>query len=853
MFRKIDLKSTYSSYSCDLIKDFYNPVLSSSIKYDRATAYFSAKAIAKHSVGLESFAKNGKICRFIISTEISEEDYNEIKEGYHIKEKLSNDMIKMLREEINLEEEKNISNLAYLISMGVIEIKIAFVKRGIFHDKFGIMEDTSGDIICFRGSNNETLAAIESNFESFDLTCSWLASDFDRMKIIKSQNMFNKLWENEYANIVVLDMNDVVRKELLSFNKGSIVYDRFQLEDDCFILDYNNGLVLEIKSDPKVLHKIKVFKLNRFIDVEKSSNKYWYFKGNLGYIEFKKIITIFESDSNNRGYRFFVTDRLNKYIQDREFHINERYNLGISIKNKEASLLNEFNKYTKVVNEVLVRPLREKQLWDSFFMYVMQRSGNFSVPGSGKTASVLGTFAYLYKKGEVKRIVMVGPKNSFNSWIDEFDLCFGSSIKMNVFNIHKTRYNSKYLKKQAIEFETGNSNLILINYESLESYIDELKEIVKYKTLLVFDEIHKVKAIEGVRAKYALKLSEFAKYTVALTGTPIPNSYLDIKNFLNILYREEYGDFFGFSIADLKNPNEYKKIEINKKIQPFFCRTSKKELNVPDANKDIIIEVEATEEENRLFQILTTKYKMNPLILIIRLLQQESNPKMILEKVDLSAFNEILDTALDTTEIDFMDYSQDVFDLVDLIKSTSKMNACIDLATDLVQSDKKIIIWCIFIDSMNNIKEKLNNKNIIAECVNGGIGLDERDSILSRFKNGELDVLITNPHTLAESVSLHGVCHDAIYFEYSYNLVHLLQSKDRIHRLGLKSNQYTQYYFLHQFFENRNGLPYSLDEKIYERLQTKEKTMLEAIERNVLESGSTPEEDIDFIFKHLGL
>lgn len=28
--------------------------------------------------------------------------------------------------------------------------------------------------------------------------------------------------------------------------------------------------------------------------------------------------------------------------------------------------------------------------------------------------------------------------------------------------------------------------------------------------------------------------------------------------------------------------------------------------------------------------------------------------------------------------------------------------------------------------------------------------------------NSEYDVLVTNPHTLAESVSLHNVCHDAI-------------------------------------------------------------------------------------------
>ena len=60
-----------------------------------------------------------------------------------------------------------------------------------------------------------------------------------------------------------------------------------------------------------------------------------------------------------------------------------------------------------------------------------------------------------------------------------------------------------------------------------------------------------------------------------------------------------------------------------------------------------------------------------------------------------------------------------------------------------------------------------------------------RARVIDSFKVGETSVLVTNPHTLAESVSLHGVCHDAVYFECSYNLVHLLQSKDRIHRLGL--------------------------------------------------------------------
>ena len=43
---------------------------------------------------------------------------------------------------------------------GYVYIKIAFKKEGIFHDKCGIVTDEKGNVICFRGSNNETEAAI---------------------------------------------------------------------------------------------------------------------------------------------------------------------------------------------------------------------------------------------------------------------------------------------------------------------------------------------------------------------------------------------------------------------------------------------------------------------------------------------------------------------------------------------------------------------------------------------------------------------------------------------------------------------------------------------------------------------
>ena len=156
----------------------------------------------------------------------------------------------------------------------------------------------------------------------------------------------------------------------------------------------------------------------------------------------------------------------------------------------------------------------------------------------------------------------------------------------------------------------------------------------------------------------------------------------------------------------------------------------------------------------------------------------------------------------------------------------------------------------MFVASIQNLSEALENMGIRTRCIYGEVPLEERQQILADFRSGKIQVLLTNPHTLAESVSLHSVCHDAIYFEYSYNLVHLLQSKDRIHRLGLPDDQYTQYYYHQISYQAEDGY-WSLGEAVYKRLKEKEQIMLDAIDNHVLEAMPTSNEDLEIIFSKL--
>lgn len=664
-----------------------------------------------------------------------------------------------------------------------------------------------------------------------------------RIGSIQSHNLYEHIFEeNIYSILNILKSNNCF---------GETKTENMTTPSEFIKLDYNGRLLLEFSSSETSWLTNKIFyKINIKNKIDEIKDNIYYFNPKLNYIDYEKIDELLSSRVPGLGKTYICTPRLKTFIKDRNYHIEKRSKLGIELKTDDTNLQEKYELFENIVDKNMTRKLREKQMKDAFFMLAMLKSANFSVPGSGKTTSALAVFAFLNATDKVKRIVMIGPKNSFGSWIDEFKICFKDKKTLKLFNIQNSNFKTINERKYALKYETGNCNLFLFNYESLDNYTEELKEIIQDQSLLVFDEVHKVKGINGQRANNALEISSVSKFTIAMTGTPIPNSYLDLYNLLHILYNDEYKDFFGFDTSYLKNAGPRDISYINKKIQPFFCRTTKKQLMVPEANPDIIETSNTTNDEQKLFKIIKNKYIQNHTSLFIRLLQLESNPKLLLNKIDISEFEDIIEESEDFSDVNIIDYSQEVKDLVNNIQITSKKQKCLDTAIKLVKTGKKIIIWCILKDSINNLQLLLSSYGIKSRIIMGEVELDDRIAIIDDFKKGEFDVLITNPHTLAESVSLHQICHDAIYFEYSYNLVHLLQSKDRIHRLGLPDNQYTQYYFIQQEYVNHSE-PFSMDKNVYERLLLKEKIMLNAIDNQELEPVYTTKEDLDIIFKGL--
>jgi SNF2 family DNA or RNA helicase len=515
----------------------------------------------------------------------------------------------------------------------------------------------------------------------------------------------------------------------------------------------------------------------------------------------------------------------------------------------------EFERFVNFAKTGMIRVPFEKQLLSSFHLFFSKNACNFSVPGTGKTTILYSAFNAMRNSGEIEALLVVCPLSAFDTWIEEYNDCFG--------------YNPSFLKienRLSLESLPGQIarkkkfDLVLINYDKFNldnHYFQALRYFLQsYKTMVVLDEAHRIKNPNGVQARTILSLLPFAKSRVILTGTPVTQSYTDLYNIAKFIY--PYKQVLNYSLFDLvkisNQPNRYAK-EIHSIIDafsPFFTRIRKSHFDLPPAIDKPSISLTPSPAELIIMNSIKGKKGQSMRGSFIRQLQASTNPFLLQKAIDWSEFEE--EDESEETE-DCFNVGEEVKSFIDEnhIELGTKIRSAAQKGLEIMESGGKVIIWCIFTDTAERVWKHLSTSfkgvlllgrgNSTANYHNMKYNIENREDAIMAFKmNPEIMFAVANPMAVGEAISLHrnsrneSVCKNAIYLERSFNCAQYLQSRDRIHRVGMIGNEPVNYHFFH--FEE------SIDSRLDSALRKKLILMEEVIESQEIPLFENFNEDV---------
>lgn len=526
--------------------------------------------------------------------------------------------------------------------------------------------------------------------------------------------------------------------------------------------------------EPSIYNDLKVFWQNFSTEYNLIGNEVhlplYVFKRSLlsllRYIQEKRIGLSFDS---------FTEGVISEFLKDQK-----------SLKNKQGLYqFEECEIRDRLIINGFKRNLKKEQLRDTIELLKHRHGANFSVPGAGKTSTLLAVHSILKDLKVVNKLIVASPINAFVSWEDEIIEIFGSQ------KLHVLRITKDFFKHQQKSFDEE-ADVLLINYEKLRQ---DPSAIVKYfinnKVHFVLDESHRIKSgFNNLSYRNIILLADVAVRRDIMSGTPMPQIYSDLTPQFDFIWPGE-------KIVKLISQNEDRDSliqKVNNSISGLYVRTKKSELGLapPIINYNFI---PMGPIQGELYRLIKSEYAR---VLsgmdqssrqyfrslgrsVVRLLQAGTNP-MLLTTND--GYEEDVEDLPSNTEI------WEVLEQFSKYEKPVKIESVIKRTKEIIENSGKVVIWSSFVRNIQLLRRLLVEYNpaIIYGAITAGDESDptSREGQIRLFHNdASCKLLIANPQACGEGISLHKICHNAIYLDRNFNAAHYLQSMDRIHRLGL--------------------------------------------------------------------
>lgn len=482
-----------------------------------------------------------------------------------------------------------------------------------------------------------------------------------------------------------------------------------------------------------------------------------------------------------------------------------------------------------------VRALKSFQVRDLSHLLALSNGANFSVPGAGKTTVAYALYACERQRARVERMLVVAPLSAFDAWFTEAEECLAPPPKV-----------ARLLKRPP------RCEVMLVNYQRLLPRYDELSRwITERPSHLILDEAHRMKrGRSGEWGSACLDLAHLAVRRDILTGTPAPQHPTDFEALLDFVWPHQATRILPTG-ARLANPPDNVMADISARLRPLFVRTHKRELGLrrpqlhlePVEMKPLQAEIYAALRA-RMKRALGTSPDHAALArmgsVVAYLLEAATNPALLARALLQSSAPSATQwppqpiPAGSSLAEKVRNYGRH-----EVPPKFEKLVAIVDANA---AQGLKTLVWSNFVANIEEVAERIlapYQPAVIYGAVPSGDEDAEyvtRERELRRFRRDpKCQVLIANPAAMAEGVSLHEECHDAVYLERTFNAGQYLQSLDRIHRLGLPPRTKTRITFLVSVG--------TIDEVVNARVQTKAERLGTMLSDPNLVAMALPDED----------
>ncbi len=392
-------------------------------------------------------------------------------------------------------------------------------------------------------------------------------------------------------------------------------------------------------------------------------------------------------------------------------------------------------------------------------------------PGLGKTLSITYLAKELKEKKGLKHCLIICGLNTLKSnWKSEIQkhsdlsctILGGRINRKGRFVVDGIAKRVEQLKNPIKEFA------VITNIETLRS--DEIiKAILKGPNkfdMIVLDEAHVCKNKNSAQGDHLLKLNK-AKYRIALTGTLLLNSPLDcyvpmkwvgiekanLSNFKSYYCR--YGGIFGKDIIGYKNIGNLKE-----HIEKYSLRRTKDILNLPP--KTIINELVDMDNDQAAF------YENIKDGIIDQVDKVHMSTANLLGMVTRLRQATALPSILTTENI-----------------SSAKIDRAVDLATQLIGSGEKVVIFGTFKEPMYEIARRLQNYNIVIGT--GDLSDEQVAANKDKFQEDDsVNAFIGTWQKCGTGITLNKASY-MIFLDVPWTQGVFEQAQDRIHRIGTQN------------------------------------------------------------------